>query len=392
MRRRNTKTMRGTSTSPSLPLNKLVIPISITFAGTPTSPTVTKAPLKYDKDFAYSLTLDDTHETAYTNMFKLMGGGTAEDAVAYPGLKFTDGCGNDIFFRGTIGYNQVNAIPTDLHINTPSYLWYSPLYEMFKAGWGIVNHSWSHTTGTTNSPGYPGLGVPKYDIEITNNNTSIKNATGINASPQFVIPTGDINYVQPAIDAGILAIYNQAGTGFVGGTAGIRVDNADLIRPLKLLRVTRDDSNSTGANIMNDIIAVAAASVSGVKYWYNDFTHRTPLTTFGGSTLFATMVTYMQYLEANYGKTGSDRIWVASLEEVYEYIRTREDAVISTPVLNGNTLTFNITYTNQPLFRFKNALTLKVSSDQNISSITTPYGINTTFRGTGSNRIINILG
>ena len=91
--------------------------ITIQFAATPTAtPSVSKAILKFNKDFAYSFTFDDATIDAFTlGMPVLNGGFVSQIGVTYPPLFTTDGCGNDVPFGAGIAWNSANLFNVDVH-------------------------------------------------------------------------------------------------------------------------------------------------------------------------------------------------------------------------------------------------------------------------------------
>ncbi len=386
----NNHKFSGRGASPVFPANQTIIPITVTYANAPSTYAVSKATFKYDKDIAYSMTFDDGLITAYSNVFKVLHGGVAEDGNTYTGFKYTDGCGNDKFFSAAAAWYTVNSSGSDLHVSTPSNISYPQATEMWDAGWDFINHSWSHANGSGNTPGFGGLGHPNYSYEIATTPTTFFTNTGRKMGKQLVIPAGDPNYITPATTMGMVAIYNQGGSGFLGGSTGLRMDNLSLSAPHKMIRQLKDSASVDGSNIMNELTNTANLATGGAKYWYNDFTHVVSSTQTGASLVFSTWLTYMTNIYNTYAKGGTDNIWVAPLQEVFEYTKVKQNATVSSPILIGNSTVFEIahSFTNTDLRRF--SLTLKVNSDQDISSITVPSGYTATFRGTGSNRIINI--
>ena len=139
---------------------------------------------------------------------------------------------------------------------------------------------------------------------------------------------------------------------------------------------------------------VAAQSLTGTHYWWNDFTHT--IANFSGPASgglqFANFRQYLEHIAAGYGANGLDNVWAASLQEVYEYLAVREGTVLNWQ-LNGNQLTATLLLNNVPDSLRHTALTLQVNADQNFGNvqITKGTGVVYTYNGTNPNsRIINL--
>jgi chitodextrinase/predicted esterase len=349
----------------------------VVFNKTPQNYSITNAALRYDKNFAYSFTMDDGLLDAYTNLYPLLGGGFQSfNNTTYPGLNFTDGCGNNVPFRAGLAWNSQNVYGQDTHINNPGILTWDQLIFLNGKGWNILNHSLDHRTGTGTN----------YDYEVTQNENILKSKTGIDVK-HFVIPAGDTNYKAPAFNNGMIAVYNQS-TDFPG-VGGLQVDGNINLSKFLLFRNFITDDNSTTSNITQPISNVDSKSINGTHYWYNEFTHNVGQTHVGGGLVYSTMEYYMKYIEKTYGKSGKDNVWMAPLEDVYEYLFVRNNIQYTTS-LSGNILEITFDTTNIPSYILKRALTLKVNSDADISSIQASGFSLATFRGMGSNKIINL--
>ena len=91
--------------------------IQINFDQTPTLITVNKAPLKYNKDFAFSMQIDDSHISMYTHGLPVFEGGVY-NGTTYPGFYYSDGCGNSHSFKmssSTYVFNSNNENGQDVH-------------------------------------------------------------------------------------------------------------------------------------------------------------------------------------------------------------------------------------------------------------------------------------
>jgi hypothetical protein len=359
----------GTLTVTSSPINISVLPVPIsntvtitaTFTTTPTTWSVQKARLRYNKDFAYSLTLDDGLKDAYSTAFKLLNGGTINENgtnVYYPPLKYTDGCGNDKVFTAASAWNSVNVLGEDNHTgNSANNMLWSDLDEMYAGGWDVLNHSWSH--------GAYNLTPEQYNYQVTENVNWVRNNTA-NAieMTQFVVPSGDSNYYPYAFNNGMKAVYSQFWQN--NYQYGFNVSGAVDMNNLLMTRELISDEYMVAINRITD---VANNSINGTKYWWADFTHGCSLTSPVTSNIqFSTFKSYMQHIANQYGKNGSDRVWAASLQEVQEYLRVREASIISSSLV-GNQLTISLDLSNIPQNLRRYALSFAITANASFSNV-----------------------
>nr|NQU88924.1 T9SS type A sorting domain-containing protein [Bacteroidota bacterium] len=352
--------------------------ITVLLDNVPQYLTVSKASLKYNKHFAYSFALDDGREDAYTHAFQVLNGGYLdENNTNYPGLFYTDGCGNDIPFRASLAWNSVNASYADLHINTPDYITWDKLTEMYNAGWDVLNHSYSHAA-------YNGT---DYNFEIAENRDHVTRLAGIDMS-HFVVPSGDSNYIIPAFSQGNKVVYTKENS-YLGYYNGLPIDDPINYNGLRIFRKMLYDDAFDINNISGYIDGVAANSSNSNHYWWTEFTHRVKFEQIGGSLVFPTFEYYMNYIGQTYGKNGSDRIWMAPHQEVYEYLRTRDESVLSY-ALNGNVLTILLDVENIPGDLRNYALTINIDSDASFSSADISGGELVSLIGSDTQKMINI--
>jgi hypothetical protein len=353
--------------------------LTVTFNNPPTSVSVEKAALRYNKDFAYSFILDDGLIDAYTAAFPLLNGGlVVGNNTIYPGYFYSDGCGNAIPFSAGLSWYSVNAAGNDLHVNTPSYVTWDQLKTMYQAGWTVLNHSYSHIANDTSI---------NYVYQINQNTAYVKTKSGIDLS-HFVPPAGDQNYVAPAFANGMLSVTGN-NSSYNGFPDGYRIDQQVDLTNFKLFKMLISDANQNIGNIMQKIDTVAARSVNGKHYWWNDFTHHVGFTSSGASLLFPLFQFYMENIALQYGINGSDNIWMAPNQYVMEYINVRDKSILSYS-LSGDELKIKINYSNVPDNMRVNALTLVVQSDQDFNSVDADGLQSLTYKGTGDNKLINL--
>lgn len=364
------------SVQQNLPPNSMVL--TVTFATPPTYANVSKAPLRYNKDFAYSLTLDDSYRCAYTYAYSLLKGGLGVGTgLTYPGLYYTDGCGNDISFAAASAWNTANASGNDMHISSTNYINWPELQLMLNAGWNVLNHSYQHESGTGTN----------YTYQVQQNTNAIFSKTGVKTT-QFVIPSGDANYIPVAFANGMYGVYAN-NSSFLGWPNGLLINNAIPATNFSLFKRQLYSEIYNPSNITQHIDNVAALATNGNKYWYNDFTHRVQPIPTTGSLAYSTFEYYMNYVASTYGKNGSDRVWMAPLQDVYEYLRVR-DLTTYTVSLYGNTLRIVINRDMLPADFTKYALSFVLQSDASIVSVACNHPAVISYRGNTAEKLINI--
>jgi hypothetical protein len=301
----------------------------------------------------------------------------AANNTTYPGLFFTDGCGNDVKFTGGLSWFSLGGSMNDIHVNSTNYINWNELQTMINNGWNVFNHTLQHAAGAGTD----------YVFQIVENTNWILNKTGITPT-QFVVPSGDQNYVTPAFANGMSAVYGN-NSGYSGYPNGLNVKNPLNYTNFKVFKRFLYDDYYNPSNITQHIDNAATLSVNGNHYWYNDFTHRVAVQSYGGSLLFSTFEYYMNYIANTYGKNGSDRVWMAPLQDVYEYLQVRDKSVISTS-LTGNTLQIVVDRSNIPDNLLKNALSLVINANSNIVSVVSNQPLELSFNGTASAKLINL--
>lgn len=333
--------------------------VNITFDAPPSNVTVSKAALKYNKDFAYSFSLDDSYRDAYTHAYTLLHGGfLAENNTNYPGLYYSDGCGNLKNFAGSLMWNSVNSNFLDIHINTPGYMTWNHLIEVVNSGWNVINHSYSHATGAGTD----------YGFQVSKNVEYVQEKSGLSMK-HFSTPSGDVNYVPYAFSNGMKSIVSN-NSSYFGFPNGFKVDGIINLNQFKLYRRFLYDGLYNPTNISQHVDNAAGLSVNGNHYWYSDFTHRVGFQQIGGSLVFPTLEYYMNYIANIYGVNGSDRVWAAGHQDVFEYLSVRENSTINWS-LTGTQLVVVIDRINIPADLEKYALSLLVDADANIVSVST---------------------
>jgi len=351
------------------------IKIIVKFASSPSTFTVTKTSLKYNKLFAFSCQLDDGGLDIYTHGFPFLNGGTVNGTV-YPGLNYTDGCGHDIKFKMSSSVFSMDSQQT-IDVHNPTTGWnflvtWPQLVELYKTGWGISNHGLTNETGN-------------YEYSVERNHSYVKLQTG-QATPEgvrmgiFVNPNGDTLFSQYAFQQGYPICFSQAH--YFG------YPSFDVASNWNQNKIRMGRSNFyTGVSISSLASNMAAASINGAHQWGVAFSHSITDGSYGYD--FDTFKSEMTSIAGNFGKTGADNIWMTTDEEVLDYL-------LLSPYLNigtqktGNDLIIGFTGNLPVNLRFY-AISLLVNGDANILSIQMEGPGTITYNGVGTNAsLINL--
>jgi hypothetical protein len=358
--------------------------ITVTFVSNPGNVSVVKAPLKYNKDFAFSFQMDDGSPDNYENGFKYMHGGTSATLnESLPGKFFTDGTGRSLAlssrsFKADFVWNSrnhtSNFVPLRTGIN--DFTW-AKLLDAYNNGFDVVNHSWSHAAATTYGPDYiydypapHGPSVLDYDYELTQNRTEVEGQGISMARFNMVPPAGDHAYIDPAFNLGYKFIASESSSfTYSGGTVPVDINGMNVTNTLNLDTLFAHRFFYTNEKSMTQYVdTVANRSRGADKYWGIGFTHRTAIDNTNGSLNEANFKMLMDHIEDEYGRDGDDSVWAASAEEVYEYLHVKQNTGVSVNTVgNVATITLDTSAVSNDLRR--KALSLVVSSDSAISSI-----------------------
>ncbi len=354
--------------------------VIIQFAQTPTTDTAYVAALKYNKQFALSMQIDDGTDDIYTHAFPVFMGGTV-DGVTYPGLTYTDGCGNEIHFKmssSVYSFNGTGENGPDIHLPGNGYgkISWPQMDTLYKNNWGIFNH------GVNGNSAINPLFI---DYSIKRNQSYIrrklyKTTAGGVITRLFVNPDGHYEWTQPAFDLGYRGALNQnipSPLSMHGGN--VNNPSVDWTQPQNLYRVIAED-----INVLDFAAALADSSTNGANFWGSMFTHSV-VTQYS----FPNFVSDFTTIASLYGTNGQDNIFMATDEEIIDYLIVRS-LIVAHPVLNGSTMVISFTGEVPHNLRFYD-LSLVVESNATISSILVSGIDSVTYSGIGTNNaLINL--
>jgi hypothetical protein len=326
---------------------------------------IDRAPLKYNKHLALSFTLDDGYRSAYLTAFPLLNGGKVSgpmpdewkndeggDGQESKGFFYTDGNGKLIPFK--IGL-AINAGKIGDKPKNRGHLSWAELAEMNKAGWDLINHGYNHLTKPGND----------FALELTKNTDTVQKRLGVTMT-QCAVPGGEH-------EEGYELVYEDAA--FANGSFGISSykgvpSNWVLTTDLNLKDFVyertflQSDKDSTKPFTVDEPLGIWDSLMrQPLPVWNNSFTHGVGNTNLWGLSLFyPEFKYYMNSLNKRYGSVGNDRIWVASVQEVYEYLWLMQHISIDTKQ-HGDEITISLDVPGWPeYFKYK-TVTLKINSD-----------------------------
>ena len=327
--------------------------IIVTFSAIPENFNITIPPLKYNKDFCLGLHLDDGAEDIYSHAYKLLNGGKIGE-ITYQGLKYTDGCGNDIKFKMSSAiYSMDNTQTIDLHDPDiyNGYVKWPQINEMYKSGWGVYNHGLTAIAALD----------PVYSIVSNFNYVKSKTADAVEGGIDmkiFVNPDGDTTYTEYAFQQNYRIAYVEFypfGKPYFNVTEIWSKSNIRMGRTLLVPQV----------NLTQLVDEMDALSINGAHYWGSAFSHSVTNENYGYS--FEMFRDYMIYIANKYGKNGFDNIWMATEEETLDY-SILKDLIIVNETHNGNSLEITFSGNIPDNLRFYN-ISLILTTNINITSI-----------------------
>ncbi len=352
------------------------IVITITFDTEPDTLLIQKAPLKYNKDFALSMQMDDASLSLFTHGFPVFEGGEV-NGITYPGLSYSDGCGNSHNFKMSASIFVFSITNIDIHVdNSYGQLSWEQMETLYHHQWGILNHG-------VNSDSYSD---PLFiDYSIRRNKSYIKrklyNTTEGGVIPHiFVNPNGNSDWTIPSFNLDNISALNQnmpSPIGWEGGNVNSHGVNWTL--PQNLYRKLAENINVPALADQ-----LASSSVNEANYWCPIFTH-----SLINHYLFDDFAADFSYIASTYGINGLDNILMTTDEEIQDYLIVRDITTVNHEI-NGTSLL--ITYSGEvpdDLLYYSSSLVIK--SDATINNIIIDGTNDYSFNGIGdTNALINV--
>ena len=335
-----------------------VITVTVTFATTPTSASAVFAVLKYNKDCALSIELDD-NSAGMNVLVPLFDGGTDNSGNTYPRKTFTDGCGNPVPYRAGLAVNArswYNNTPASSGL--PSVFNYDNIAAMIGRDWSLENHGYYHETTNNWTLGRGNIGLNLRANQqwwwdrMKERNTEYVMRT-------MVVPSGGPNYVKAADSLRYVAATSQGGT--ADGYTCWQFPTVESV-PAGYAFYGRwlGDQWGTATQLTSfkaqfDLL-LSASTPTAHKLW-RWFAH---------GVVLPNIATWADYVVT----TANDRVWVVGLHEYAEYHEIKR-VVRKKEMLLGNTLTITLDLTRvSPANRFRDMSLLIKSGGATIQNVT----------------------
>jgi len=339
--------------------------ITLTFANPPANPTVYKAPLKYNKDFALILQMDGGNVAIHDQVmpyFKGQGGN--------PGLFFSDGAQGTVPFKMDAVHYSFDDEGEDVHNYKPGFLNWSNMETIWAAEFGI------NSQGLNKTPKPDQFVEVLRNISYTRRNTSQTIIQGGADMNIYVVPEGAPDHV-PVAKQHNLAVYHGGAT---AANNPAQVENLPAIQGVEL---KREPLTTSFISRIQQIAEQSGPDNHFIATFYNNGFSAPDIS-------FDLFKAQMNQVAAVYGKDGTDRIWSSSATEIFEYLRIKE-LVTMQSTIQGNTLTLTFSGNNIPDdFRYY-ALSIVVEGESLITNMVVqqPDGISTYTYG-GTKALINM--
>jgi len=353
--------------------------IIVNFNEAPTTLSVSAAPLKYNKDFALSMQIDDANISLFTHGYPVFEGGVV-NGTTYPGLSYSDGCGNSHSFKMSASmfvFNGNSENGPDIHVdNSYGQLSWEQMDTIYNHKWGILNHGVNSDANTN----------PLFiDYSISRNKSytrrQLYNTTeGGVITDIFVNPNGSSNWTIPAFNLGNISALNQNTPSPIGDNGGnVNDPGVDWTQPQNLYRKIAESTNVTS---LAD--GLASSSINGDNFWCPIFTH-----SLINNYSFSNFASDFNYIANTYGVNGLDNILMTTDEEIQDYLIVR-DATVVNYVINGTSML--ITYSGEvPDNLLYYSSSIVIASDATINNIIIDGTNDYTYTGIGNtNALINL--
>jgi hypothetical protein len=339
------------------------VTVTVKFASTPSVASSAFTELKYDKASSLHIEYDDVPNLFMDFIAYVQGGVAPIDGVNYTAKIMTDGCGNNIPWTGSAGINVRSNFNNNILLGTSGKLTNADLRTCFQKDCLPSAHGYYHNQDqsyTTN-----GFTQAKNIGECRN---YIYDQTGFN-SRIFITPNNDAGYNDDAEAQGVMGNSSQNVTdGYPQSPTEadiftIRVaDTSEIDGNFRAyLRGFLDDWNNTTEtnNLKARIDNLKNLSVGGTHKFCRIGTHGHNVSN------WTNFKSFLDYVDT----TSEDTIWVTTLQEFLEYFETKRE-IGKSEILSGDTLTITLNYNNLPPENLFRDISLKITSDAAISSIT----------------------
>ncbi|HEY0980031.1 MAG TPA: hypothetical protein VGE18_01335 [Candidatus Paceibacterota bacterium] len=277
------------------------------------------APIKYNKKLLWNWEVDDNPEHVYTTQLPYLHGGTTGQGHVFPGLTYTDGCGNIKKFDMSIAVFGNGDNTPNFFDGYAEMITLSELATIYRAGFGIMNHQFG---GSGNLAADRYYQVQQQTEELY---TRFKEEENIEMVMRtMVVPAADEGYTATAHAVGYLGMSSQAGVlelrdgfdySFTGSVASIP---SDFICRSRFH--FREALNSGDYEEYTSYIDDAKTATLTAPFWLRGFSHGPGESNSAQFTLYTQM---MDYMVEEFG----DDMCALNTQDSYEYFETKGLAV-----------------------------------------------------------------
>ncbi|MFA4960364.1 MAG: polysaccharide deacetylase family protein [Candidatus Pacearchaeota archaeon] len=303
---------------------------------------VEKSKLKDGKEWAYSLTFDDSKKSVYTN--------------AYPIL-------NKYEYTAGIGVVTKRA-----YFNNDYFLNWTDLHVLYDSGWGILSHSESHFSATDSTKETIEFELNKSKQEIEKNFLSY-------SVEGFIYPYGDI-YNPDVLDL-VKIFYNFGEVSYLSS----EFNNVDtVLEDSYLINRKNIYGNASKYNSRFDRASIQSQTE---PLWLIEYTHG--VDTFDRIDSYDTEINslddHLNYLNKNYGGMGTNEVWIAPSNKVFDYIQVWNNTIIENKIISDDKIEFFVNMSKVSNEVADKVLTLRIYTDSNSKILFNLNEINFTDKG-----------
>lgn len=333
------------------------------------------APLKFNKHFVFSYTVDDSYVNGWSRIFAVNNGKWIDDveffhkdAVPTEGSKgmplcISDGCGNDrrFTFGEAIWPNSYNAYNPDGLIRENTVSEYVPYitWEELQIFVDMGNAVYWHDIDTTKYNGNTIEGILggfEYDYGKTLEKLGYTMRT-------LAQPNGNPIYIEAAEKSPLVCLTR----------ATLEVDDIYPKEIESLYKLSIYGGASPGT-VREKLSELYLESVSDRPRLISMLSHRPTMEEVG----------MFREICKLYGRDGKDNIWVTSYDELYDYIEMRRSAQITETVKDGYKY-FEITVPDASALTYKELTFIIDGADAPAEIVSDNlYGFSSAVRGDGS--------
>ncbi|HOI31868.1 MAG: gliding motility-associated C-terminal domain-containing protein [Bacteroidales bacterium] len=340
--------------------------ITITFVDEPTSDLqIYKAPLKYNKDFALVLQLNNGNAAINDQVLPYFKG-----QAGNPGLYFTEGQANSIqAFKMDAVHFLFDENGTDIHDFQAGYLNWDNIINLWAGDFGIVANGLS-------KPAIEDAGVEvARSKSYTQRKTLSATIPGGYRTQVYVVPQFETDQL-PIAKERFLAVYSNGSGAFPNPV------DAEELTSINGIQLSRTPFTNGFFNQIQVLAQQSSETNHPVATYF--------LEDFESGINFEQFKLEMNQVANTFGRNGSDRIWSATSTEVIEYMKVKELTEVQTTI-NGNIVEITFSANDMPADLHDYCLTLMVEGESNIVEMIVEEPDNiSTYRSSGSEALLNL--